>query len=64
MKLLQQLISGFKRTNNRNKYQSKVSTEGQNPYWDYLIDPSFKKVNRLSVLSFEDNDTQDFFFQK
>ena len=40
-KLLEQLRSGFKRATNWNKYQSKVSTERQNQYLDFLIDPSF-----------------------
>ena len=40
-KLLKQLKSGFKIAINWNKYQSKESTEIQNQYWDYLIDPSF-----------------------
>ena len=53
-KLLEQLKSGFKRTINWNKYQSKTSTEKQSQYLDYLIDPSFQGVNRLFVLSFED----------
>ena len=65
-KLLGQLKSGFKRTINWNKYQSKVSTERQNQYLDFLIDPifnqylhllidflSFQGVNRLFVLLFE-----------
>ena len=52
-KLLQQLKSGFKRTINWNKYQTKVSTQRQNQYLDFLIDPSFQGVNRLFVLSFE-----------
>ena len=52
-KLLEQLKSGFKRTINWNKYQEKVSTEGQNKFLDYLIDPSFQGVNRLLVLLFE-----------
>ena len=55
-KLLQQLISGFKRTVNWNKYQTKVSTQGQNQYPDFLIDSSFQEVNRLFVLSFENED--------
>ena len=46
-KLLQQLKSGFKRTIDWNKYQSKVTTQAPNPYLDYLIDPSFEGVNRL-----------------
>ena len=37
-KLLQQLKSGFKKTINWNKYQSKVSIRAPNPYLDYLID--------------------------
>ena len=43
-KLLKQLKSGFKRTINWNKYQSKILTERSNQYQinqDYLIDPSF-----------------------
>ena len=52
-KLLQQLQSGFKRTINWNKYQTKLSTEGLNQYLDILIDPSFQGVNRHFVLSFE-----------
>ena len=52
-KLLQQLKSGFERTINWNKYQSKVTVGVPNPYLDYLIEPSFQGVNRLFVLSFE-----------
>ena len=40
-KLLKKLKSGFKRTINWNKYQSKMSTERQNNYLNYSIDPSF-----------------------
>ena len=48
-KLLEQLKSGFKRTVNWHKYQIKVSTERQNQYLNFLIDPSFQGVNRLFV---------------
>ena len=51
-KLLQKLKSGFKRTINWNKYQSKVSVLAPNLHLDYLIDPSFQGLNRLFVLSF------------
>ena len=51
--MLEQLKSGFKRTINWNKYQSKISTEAQNQSLDFLINPSFQGVNRLFVLSFE-----------
>ena len=53
-KLLEQLKSTFKRTINCNKYQSKLSTDRQSQYLDFLVDPSFQGVNRLFVLSFED----------
>ena len=53
-KLLEQLISGFKRAINWNKYQTKVSTERVNRCSDFLINPSFQGVNRLSVLPFEE----------
>ena len=49
--LLEKLKSGFKRTINWNKYQSKISTVTQIQYLDYLIDPSFQGVNRLFVFS-------------
>ena len=53
VKLLKQLESDFKRKIDRNKYQPKVSIERQNQYLDYLSNPSFLRVNRLFVLSFE-----------
>ena len=50
MKLLEQLGSGFKRTINWDKYQSKKTNQAQNRYLDFLIHPSFQGVNRLFVL--------------
>ena len=47
--------SGFKRTTNWNKYQSKITIQERNRYLDYLIDPSFQGLNRRFVLSFENN---------
>ena len=52
-KLLEQLKSGFKRSINYKKYQAKVSTERQNQYVDFFIGLRFQGVNRLFVLSFE-----------
>ena len=52
-KLFQQLKSGFKITINWNKYKSNVKTFAQNKYLNYLNKPSFQGVNRLCVLSFE-----------
>ena len=52
---MKQLKSGFKRTINWYKYQSKVTIKRQSEYLDYLIDLSFQGVNRNFILSFEDN---------
>ena len=58
VKLLQQLKSGFKRTTNWNKYESSIKTFAKNRYLNYLINPGFQGVNRLFVLSFEDEDAR------
>ena len=47
--------SGLKRTFNWNKCQSKLTKENQKQYLDYIIDPGFQVVDRLFVLSFENN---------
>ena len=52
-KLLEQLKSGFKRTVKWKKYRSQMTIQHQNNNLNYLIDPTFAKVNRLFVLSFE-----------
>ena len=52
IKLLEQLKSGFKRTIKWNIYRSQMSIQPQNNNLNYLIDPTFTKVNRLFVLSF------------
>ena len=54
--MLEQLKSGFKKTINWNKYETKVTVEQQNQYLDFLINPSFQGVNRLFVSSFENTD--------
>ena len=54
LNLLEQFKLGFNQTIGWNNYHLKVSTEAQNQYLDYLIiDRSFQGVNRLAVLSFE-----------
>ena len=52
-KLLEKLKSGFKRTVKWNKYGSQMTIQPQNNNLNYLIDPTFTKVNKLFVLSFE-----------
>ena len=50
---LEQLKSGFKRTIKWNKYRSEMTNQTKTNHLNYLIDPTFTKVNRLFVLSFE-----------
>ena len=60
-KLLQQLKSGFKRTIIWNEYESQPKTFAKNKYLNYLINPCFQGVNRLFVLSFEnENDKTSY----
>ena len=49
-KLLPQLKSGFKRTISWNKYQSKSELLAQNPNLNYLVESSFQRVNRDTIL--------------
>ena len=69
IKLLEQLKTGFKRTIKWNKYRLQTFVQSNNNKLNYLIDPTFTKVNRLFVLSFErteenkvKKDHRDFFF--
>ena len=62
-KQLEQLKSGFKRTINWNKYQSKKLPEKINQHLVFLIDPSFQGVNRLSVLPIE-NEAQQISYKR
>ena len=59
IKLLEQLKSRFKRTTKWNKYRSQMTIQHQNNNLNYLIDPTFKNVNRLFVLSFPRNNNTD-----
>ena len=60
-KLLQQLKRGFKRTIRWNKYRSEMSNQAKNNNLNYLIDPTFTRVNRLFVLSFENEEDRASF---
>ena len=53
---------GFKRTISWNKYRSEVTTQLKNNNLDYLIDPTFRNINRLFFHSFNfnANDNDDF----
>ena len=60
-RLLEKLRTGFKRTIKWNKYRSEMTNQTKNNNLNYLIDPTFTKVNRLFVLLFEnENDRRPF----
>ena len=61
IKLLEQLKSGFKRTIKWNKYRSEMTNLTTNNNLNYLIESTFTKINRLFLLSFEnENDRTSF----
>ena len=60
-KLLEQLRTGFTRTIKWNNYRSEMINQNKNNNLNYLIDPKFTKVNRLSVLSFEKENNRSSF---
>ena len=62
-KLLEQLKIGFKRKIKWNKCRSEVPNQIRNNSLNYLIDPTLTNVNRLFVLSFE-NETDRTSFKK
>ena len=55
-KLLEQLKTGFKRTIKWNKYRSKMSNQTKTNNLNYLIDPTFTKVNRFVLLLENEDD--------
>ena len=59
-KILPQWESGFKRKISWNKYLAKPELLPQNANLNYLIEPSFKGVNRLAVLAFEHYNNNDW----
>ena len=62
-KLLEQLKSGFRITIKWNKYMSQMSNQNKNNNLNYLIDPAFSDVNRLFVLSFENEDGRTSYYK-
>ena len=55
---LEQLKSGFKRTIKWNKYRSEMTNQTKTSHLNYLIDPTFNKVNRFFILSFENEESR------
>ena len=62
-KLLEQLKSGFRITIKWNKYMSQMSNQNKNNNLNYLIDPTFSNVNRLFVLSLENEDDRTSYYK-
>ena len=60
-KLLEQLRTGFKRTIKWKKYRSEMTNQTKNNNLNYVIDPTFTKVNRLFILSFENKNNRTSF---
>ena len=60
-KLSEQFKTRFKRTIKWNTYRPEMSNQTKNNNLIYLIDPTFTKVNRLFVLSFENEDDSTSF---
>ena len=53
---MEQLKTGFKRTVKWNKYRSEMTNQSKTNNLNCMIDLTFNKVNRLFVLSFENED--------
>ena len=53
IKFIENIKQGFKRAIYRNKYRSEITTQSKNNNLDYLIDPRFRKINRVIVISFK-----------
>ena len=58
---LEQLKSGSKRTIKWNKYRPEMTNQTKTNHLNHLIDPTFSKVNRLFVLSFENEEDRTSF---
>ena len=52
-KFLQNIKEGFPTKISWNKYRSEIRTQPKNNKFNYMIDPMFKNISRLFVLSFK-----------
>ena len=62
-KLLEQLESGFRKSIKWNKYMSQMSNQNKNNNLNYLIDTIFSNVNRLFILSFENEGDRTSYYK-
>ena len=51
IKFWENIKQGIKRTISWNKHKSEITTLAKNNNLDYLIDPTFRNINRLSFQS-------------
>ena len=61
IKLSEELETGFKRTIKWNIYRSEMTNPTKNNNLNNLTEPTLTKVNRLFVLSFENEDDRTYF---
>ena len=66
IKFLENIKQGFKGTISWNKRKSEITTQTKNNTLDYLIDPTFRNINRLFIISFKNglNDPMRDSFEK
>ena len=53
IKFFENLKQGFKRTISWSKYRSEITAQSKNNTLDYMIDPTFRNINRLFVFLFK-----------
>ena len=53
MKFLENIKQDFRRTISWNNCRSEITTQRKNNNLDYLIEPIFRKINRLFGFSFK-----------
>ena len=53
IKFLENIKQGLKRTISSTNYRYEITTQTKNNNLDHLIDPTFRNINRLFVLSFK-----------
>ena len=58
---LEQLKLGIIRTIKWNKYRSEMTNQTKTDHLNHLIDPTFIKINRLFVFSFENEEDRTSF---
>ena len=64
IKFLESIKQGFKGEISWNKYGSEITTQTKSNNLDYLIDPTFRNINRSFALSFKnsnDDPTRNYF---